>query len=146
VKKAKAMAEESKPKAGARKTKAQHQKLAKLLGDGVPVCSALEQAGWAPTQAAKGYAKVPDAVLGMLPAKAQRLIQLGRETGKEDRKALIRGRLIDNATNGKDGGAMSAKILGSDSELNMWTPEQMTGVIVLQPPPNLNLTPLDPDE
>jgi hypothetical protein len=37
----------------------------------------------------------------------------------------------------KDGGSMSAKILGSDSELNMWTPENMQGVIILQTPEKL---------
>ena len=71
----------------------------------------------------------------MLSKKAKGLIKLGRETGKDDRKHLIRGRLIENITQGKDRGALSAKILGGDSEINMWQPEIMAGVIVLQPPP-----------
>jgi len=32
---------------------------------------------------------------------------------------------------------MSAKILGFDSELNMWTPENMQGLIILQTPKKL---------
>lgn len=34
----------------------------------------------------------------------------------------------------KDGGAMSAKILGSDSELNMWVPEQNQGLVIINVP------------
>jgi hypothetical protein len=74
---------------------------------------------------------------------------LGRETGKDDRKHLIRGRLSENVTQGKDKGALSAKILGSDSELNLWQPEMMTGVIVLQQPSSVSdkmlEEPPDPD-
>jgi hypothetical protein len=47
---------------------------------------------------------------------------------------LVRGRLLSNTITGKDGGAMSAKILGSDTELNMWTPEFQQGLIILQAP------------
>ena len=117
-----------------RKTKQQHEKLAKLLDAGTPVCAALEQAGWSPTQAAKGTSKIPQAVYSMLSKKAKGLITLGRETGKEDRKSLVLGRLIENVTQGKDKGAMSAKILGSDRELNLWSPDSQTGVIILQQP------------
>jgi hypothetical protein len=127
-----------------KKTKEQHEKLAKLLDAGTPVCAALEQAGWSPNQAAKGTSKIPQAVYGMLSKKAKGLIKLGRETGKDDRKALVRGRLIENVTRGSDKGALSAKILGSDSELNLWQPEVMTGVIVLNAPRNLG--PLVPPE
>jgi hypothetical protein len=42
--------------------------------------------------------------------------------------------LLDNAIQGKDGGAMSAKILGSDSELNMWAPEQNQGLVIINVP------------
>jgi hypothetical protein len=136
-----AMNTETQQQTGTRKTKAQHAKLAKLLEAGTPVCSALEQAGWPPTQARKGIAKVPLAVYGMLTKKAQSLIKLGKETGKEDRKHLVRGRLIENITKGTDKGAMSAKILGSDSELSMWQPELQAGLIVLQVPPQIaNMT------
>jgi hypothetical protein len=72
-------------------------------------------------------------VVATLPKKIQRLVTLGK-TDKETRRHLIRGRLVDNITKGKDGGAMSAKILGSDSELNLWTPEFQQGLIILQAP------------
>ena len=127
------MADEQKPEHGKRKSQAQHKKLARLLAEDVPVCSALAQAGWSETQAKKGWGAVPDGVIATLPKKMQRLVTLGK-TDKETRKHLIRGRLVDNIQKGKDGGSMSAKILGSDSELNMWTPELQQGLIILQTP------------
>jgi hypothetical protein len=113
------------------KATARHKKLAALLGDGKPVGAAMIEAGYTKQAAAQGWSKVPSTVLGILPKKAQKLIRLGRETGKEDRRAMVLGRLLENSATGKDGGAMSAKILGSDRELNMWTPDSQTGVIVL---------------
>ncbi len=117
-----------------RKTKQQHEKLAKLLDAGTPVCAALEQAGWSKNQAAKGTSKVPLAVYGMLSKKAKRLIKLGQETNREDRRDLVFGRLIENTAKGSDKGALSAKILGSSADTNMWQPELQTGVIILQQP------------
>jgi len=121
---------------GKRKTPDQHKKLAQLLSDNVPVGEALVQAGWSERQAKKGMAAVPDKVLAVLPKKMKRLINLGK-MDKERRKDLIRGRLVDNIVQGKDGGAQSAKILGSDQELNLWTPDQQLGVIVLNAPQRL---------
>jgi hypothetical protein len=122
---------ETKPQAGKRKSGSQHAKLAKLLEAGTPVCSALEQAGWSATQAAKGISKVPLAVFDRLSKKAQRLIKLGRDTGKDARRNLVLGRLIENTAKGTDKGALSAKILGSSSDTNMWTPELQQGIVVI---------------
>jgi hypothetical protein len=117
-----------------RKTKAQHQKLADLLGKGVPVTKAMVQAGWSEAQAAKGYAKVPEAVLKLMPKRARTLIALGKTTEPDDMRALVHGRLIENVTKGTDKAAQSAKILGSSRELNMWQPDTQSGVIVLTVP------------
>lgn len=124
---------ENTPQHGKRKTPQQHKKLASLLAQDVPVGEALRQAGWSERQSMKGWDAVPDKVLVRLPKKAQRLVALGK-TDKETRKHLVRGRLITNTIQGKDGGAMSAKILGSDTELNLWTPEFQQGLIILQTP------------
>jgi hypothetical protein len=121
------------PKRGRPKTPAQHRKLASLLAQDVPVGEALREAGWSARQSTKGWDAVPDKVMIKLPKKAQRLMALGK-TDKESRKNLVRGRLVDNIVKGKDGGAMSAKILGSDTELNLWQPEFQQGLIILQAP------------
>ena len=122
------------PQHGKRKTPQQHKKLASLLAQDVPVGEALREAGWSERQSMKGWQAVPDKVLAQLPKKAQRLVALGKSADKETRKHIVRGRLLENAIRGKDGGAMSAKILGSDSELSMWTPDFQTGLIVLTAP------------
>jgi hypothetical protein len=77
---------------------------------------------------------VPEAVLAQLPKKARRLVTLGKNTEKETRKHIVRGRLLQNAIQGKDGGARSAKILGSESELNMWQPEFQQGLVIINVP------------
>ena len=121
------------PQHGKRKTPQQHKKLGQLLAQDVPVGEALREAGYSERQAMKGWAAVPDKVFVTLPKKAQRLMALGK-TDKESRKNLVRGRLVENVVHGKDGGSMSAKILGSDTELNLWTPEFQQGLIVLTCP------------
>jgi hypothetical protein len=122
------------PERGKRKTPQQHAKLASLLAEDVPVGEALRTAGWSERQSAKGWEAVPDAVFTKLPKKMQRLVSLGKNTDKDTRKHVIRGRLLQNAIQGKDGGAMSAKILGSETELNMWQPEMSQGLIILHAP------------
>jgi len=52
----------------------------------------------------------------------------------EDQENLVRGRLADNVVKGSDRGVMSAKALGSDKRVSMFTPEFQQGIIVLQPP------------
>lgn len=118
----------------AKKTPAQYNKLANLLAENMPVSEAMVKAGWSKQQAAKGWKKVPQGVIKMLPKSAQRLINLGKTTPADDMRALVQGRLIDNVTKGSDKGAQSAKILGTSRDLNMWTPDQLSGVIILQAP------------
>jgi hypothetical protein len=125
------------PQTGKRKSPAQLQRLASLLAQDVPVCDALRQSGWSNTQSVKGWDAVPDRVMAMLPKRAKKLATLGKTIDKETRKHLIRGRLIDNLVKGKDGGAMSAKILGSDSELNLWVSDYQAGLIILNVPQSI---------
>jgi hypothetical protein len=93
----------------------------------------LLEAGYSEKQSSKGWAAVPDGVKLLLPAKAKRLMNLG-SVDPQTRRKLVRLRLVDNVIKGKDGGAMSAKILGSDSELNMWQPELNQGLVIISVP------------
>jgi hypothetical protein len=121
-----------------KKTREQHECLAKLLpavqNKAMTIKAAMLQAGYSEAQAAKGWSKVPQAALDLLPEKMQRLMRLGRTTPAQDMRALVHGRLIDNVTKGSDKGAQSAKILGSSRDLNMWTPDMQMGVVILQTP------------
>jgi hypothetical protein len=123
------------------KTPEQYAKLAELLTANTPVCEALALAGWSKTQALKGWKKVPPVVMAMLPKPMQKLIDLGKKTSPDDRRNLVLGRLVENVTSGTDKGAMSAKILGSDRELNMWQPDQLAGVVILGTMPQSVQTP-----
>jgi hypothetical protein len=133
------MADEQKPRGRNWKTSAQKKKLAKLLSEGAPVGEALRQAGWSELQSKKGYAAVPADVLAMLPKKAKALMDKGKalKSDKDAMENLILGRLGENIANGKDAGTQSAKVLGSHRDLNMWTPDQLAGVIILETPKNI---------
>ena len=125
---------------GKPKTKAQHKKLAGLLSEpGTKVSEALIAAGYSKTQANKGWESVPKSVIKLLPKKTRMLMDRGKALAaeKRDMEHLIIGRLADNVTAGKDGGSLSAKILGSHRDLNLWQPEGLAGVIVLNAPKSL---------
>jgi hypothetical protein len=121
------------------KTPKQKKKLAKLLSEGAPVGEALRQAGWSELQSKKGYATVPNDVLALLPKKTKALMDKGRAL-KADKSAmenLILGRLGENIARGRDAGTQSAKVLGTHRDLNMWPPDQLAGVIILETPQRL---------
>ena len=130
------MSDETKPTGRNWKTPQQKKHLAKLLGEGMPVGQALRAAGWSEMQSKKGFAAVPGDVLAALPKKAQALMDRGKalKTDKSAMENLIVGRLSENIAQGRDGGTQSAKVLGSHRDLNMWQPDQLAGLIVLQTP------------
>ena len=118
---------------GVKQKRKQYPEMAKKLAKGIRPRDVLLEAGYSETQASKGWAAVPDGVKLLLPAKGKRLMKLG-SVDPQTQKKLLLGRLVDNVMEGKDGGAMSAKILGSHRELNLWTPEQNQGVVVINVP------------
>jgi hypothetical protein len=118
---------------GVKQKRKQYPEMAKKLAKGLRPRDMLLEAGYSETQASKGWAAVPDGVKLLLPAKGKRLMYLG-SVDLQTRRKLVRGRLVENIIKGKDDGAMSAKILGSDSELNMWVPEQNQGLVIINVP------------
>jgi hypothetical protein len=118
---------------GVKQKRKQYPDMAKKLAKGIRPRDVLLEAGYSETQASKGWAAVPDGVKLLLPAKGKRLMNLG-SVDPQTRRKLVRGRLVDNVIKGKDGGSMSAKILGSDSELNMWQPELNQGLVIISVP------------
>jgi hypothetical protein len=118
---------------GVKQKRKQYPEMAKKLAKGLRPRDVLIEAGYSETQASKGWAAVPDGVKLLLPAKGKRLMNLG-SVDPQTRRKLVRGRLVDNVIKGKDGGAMSAKILGSDSELNMWQSEVQQGLVIISVP------------
>ena len=118
---------------GVKQKRKQYPEMAKKLAKGIRPRDVLLEAGYSETQAAKSWSAVPDGVKLLLPAKGKRLMNLG-SVDPQTRRKLVRGRLVDNVIKGKDGGSMSAKILGSDSELNMWQPEYQQGLVIINVP------------
>ena len=127
----------------AQKKPSQRRKLANLLSGPVAdktmtIGQALLDCGYTELQARKGISSVPDAVWRLLPRNAQKIAKLGR-VSPEMQQDLVRGRLVENTIRGKDSGSMSAKILGSDKRVNMWTPEQRNNVLILQAPNHVDV-------
>jgi len=123
-----------------RKTEKQKKEMAQAIVkrvhmDGEPITRVLTDFT-TPRQAKKGWAAVPDEVLKLagLSKKGKALAALGRQLTAQNQEDLVRGRLAQNVISGKDGGSHSAKILGSDRRVNMWTPDVQQGLIILQAP------------
>lgn len=112
-----------------------HKKLAEELekvSDGEQTLQgALISAGYSPSTAKMGWTGVPKVAMSLLTKRGAKLTRFGAELSLDDCKNLVLGRLAENCVKGKDGGVMSAKVLGSRRELNLWTPDSQVGVIVL---------------
>jgi len=92
------------------------------------------QAGFSPTTALKGKALVTPAILRRFRAKGFALMSLSDEMSPDAQEKFVRGGLVENVLRGKDAAVQSLKLLGQDNRVNMFKPDSMTGVIVLQAP------------
>jgi len=122
-------------------TEAEAKKIARaVLRKDVPISQALEAAGYAPKQAAKGMQRVKDNQLlrkAFAEEKAlilKELTESGPELNPDQTERLIVNRLKDNIVRGKDVAVMSAKLLGSHKKLALWQPESVAGVIIVNAP------------
>lgn len=107
--------------------------LLKLEEPGQTLKRALTEAGYSQYSSNQGWAAVPNKVVRLLAKKGMRLRELGN-IDAETQEQLVRGRLVYNVIKGSDKGVMSAKALGSERRVNMFTPDSQTGVIILQAP------------
>lgn len=116
-------------------TNARHHKLAEELskletGEGT-IKGAMMASGYTESMSSRGWTGVPQSVFALLAKRGTKLTRLGKELSLDDCKHLVLGRLAENCVKGKDGGVMSAKVLGSRKELNLWVADSQVGVIVL---------------
>jgi hypothetical protein len=121
-------------------------KTAELLRAGESIRSAMTKAGYSINSSSSGIASIPKGVMHLLGKKESRnLLELGKiDAGQQEE--LVRGRLVWNTIQGKDAGAMSAKLLGSDRRINMFVPDMQTGVIVVTQPKDTTVSQLDNEE
>lgn len=107
----------------------QQRKAARLLAGGKSIFEALTAAGYSATQARKGLARITRSK-GLRQALEEEL----RRFPPDVRANIIRLRLLSNVISGEDHAVKSAKLLGSDKEVNMFTTETQQGVFIIAPP------------
>ncbi len=107
--------------------------LANNLGAGKCIKAAMMDAGYTEASASRGLAGIPNRAVKLLAKKGIRLIELG-QLDAQKQEELVRGRLVYNTLKGSDKGVLSAKALGSERRVNMFTPDSQTGIIVLSAP------------
>lgn len=109
------------------------RKAADNLASGMSIRQSMIDAGYSVGIANEGIAGVPQRVIKLLGKKGMRLAALG-EIDASTQEKITRGRLVYNVIQGIDKGAQSAKLLGSDRRVNMFTPDTQIGVIALVAP------------
>ena len=125
---------------------------ARNLANGMSPGQALRAAGFPPGVFKRGKAGINKSICAEFVKLGRRYIDMARDLSPEDQELLVRGKLIENVIIGTYKGVMSAKVLGSDKRISMWTPESQTGVIILKPPPmpvvkhHVPLLPPEPDD
>jgi len=66
--------------------------------------------------------------------KLDKLAQLGASVDASQQEQIVRGALLSNVAAGKDQAANSLKMLGQDKRVGMFTPDSVTGVVVIEVP------------
>ena len=110
------------------------KRLAQQLVDGAPIQTAMIEQGYSPHLAKQGARRIPKAVLRLMPKLAKSNLMTLGEMSSTEQETLVRGRLAYNTIVGQDKGVLSAKALGSDRRVNMFTPEVQSGVVVITTP------------
>lgn len=116
----------------------ERQKLAaKGLVEGKPIYRAMIDAGYSRNTAVNGRQGVSAKIIRAMGKHGRKFIDLGRISA-EDQELMVRGRLVANTIEGKDSGVMSAKALGTDRRVNMFTPENMVGIQIINAPKEMS--------
>ena len=116
----------------------------------IPVKQALMGCGISEAQASKGWTLVKSRRSlrdALAAARAEELYQVNPEsearTNAEQDIALINSRLRLNIQSGTDKAVQSCKVLGSRKDLNMWSPDSIAGVVILEAPRSLPALPAE---
>jgi hypothetical protein len=89
-------------------------------------------AGYAPGQAKRG--KLPKMLLRAIASQSKQFEGIGKTLDPERVANTVKGRLFYNTITGESKGIDAAKALGSMKEYQLFQPDSLTGVIVLQQP------------
>lgn len=118
-----------------KRPKARHVALVDdLLDAEQSIRGAMLKNGYCEAKANMGMEGIPKSALAMLLERESPKLARWQTMTTQDYKALVMARLSENCYEGRDGGVMSAKALGSIRELNLFTPDSQIGVIVVNAP------------
>lgn len=120
-----------------RKSKEQHVQAAKAIAAGIPISTALKEAGWSENTANQGRKAIEqskplrEALQAELRGKFKHFMDLGSSVSAVEQENIARGRLLQNAIEGTDAGVQSSKLLWQDKRVNQLVPENQVGVIMI---------------
>jgi hypothetical protein len=89
-------------------------------------------AGYSENVAKRG--KLPKVLVRAIAAMGRQFQDIGKELNAETVTNTVKGRLFYNTITGESKGIDAAKALGSMKEYQLFQPDSLTGVIVLQQP------------
>jgi hypothetical protein len=125
------------------------------VANGGKLYSALVAGGYSQSTAKRGkkalsvktkieFEKATKAKLG---ARNKELIKVSEKVNNKDLRHMVRGGLISNIAEGEDRAIQSLKAAGNLAELQMFAPENIAGVIVINMPqlPSLDSVPRMPN-
>ena len=110
------------------------RKAAENLKSGMPILHALVEAGYSDATARLGTVGIPRVVMALMNQEKSNFVELGRALDPGTQENLVRGMLAYNVIKREDKGVNSAYRLGQDRRVNMFVPENQTGIIVLESP------------
>lgn len=126
-------------------TERQRKLVEELSKPAVVLRTAMMNAGYTEYTANNGMASIPKRVLQLIARKGVKFVELGKMDAATQEQ-LVRGRLVYNTIQGKDSGVMSAKALGSDRRVNMFTPETQVGVVLVQTSESKSINAIDSED
>lgn len=114
------------------KTEEQLLAAAKMIKDGAPLQDALLAAGYSKGVARQGKNAISRRMRRAIIKEGLQMTDIGRAFNAQQQEEMVRGVLVTRAALDRD--VKAAELLGKDKRVNMFASEQMTGVIVLQVP------------
>ncbi|MGA2001192.1 MAG: hypothetical protein ABSG52_14470 [Terriglobales bacterium] len=122
---------------------------------GARVEEAMLRAGYSQSSAKRGWTQVSkkckEAYAVALNMTLAELEKTGGKLTPDQRAKVIRGKALRNIAEGVDESIGSMKLLGQDKELAMFTPDNLTGIIIISAPatipalPAIDTAPIDDD-
>lgn len=97
---------------------------AENLAKGMPIKHALIAAGYPETSAKQGKRAISNKTIELLSRKNRHYAVIGRLFNAEQRADIVRGKLLENVSTGKDSATKSCELLGKDTEVAIFRADQ----------------------